>query len=92
MSTESTVVPIRRAIVFELLPGKFTLSQLQRMYETLLERPLDKRNFRKKVLQLGILDETDEVEEDVAHRAARLYRFNRGRYDKLVRRGFNFEI
>jgi 8-oxo-dGTP diphosphatase len=79
-------------IGFELLRPKFTLSQLQGMYETILERRLDKRNFRKKVLLLGILEETDDLEEDVAHRAARLYRFNRGRYDKLVKRGFNFEI
>lgn len=79
-------------IGFELLRPKFTLSQLQGMYETILERRLDKRNFRKKVLLLGILEETDDLEEDVAHRAARLYRFNRSRYDKLVKRGFNFEI
>jgi 8-oxo-dGTP diphosphatase len=79
-------------IGFELLPPKFTLSELQRLYETVLERRLDKRNFRKKVLQLGILDETDEIQEDVAHRAARLYRFDRRRYEKLVQRGFNFEI
>jgi 8-oxo-dGTP diphosphatase len=79
-------------IGFELLPPKFTLSQLQAMYETILERPLDKRNFRKKVLALNILDETDEVEQDVAHRAARLFRFNRARYDRQTRRGFNFEI
>jgi 8-oxo-dGTP diphosphatase len=79
-------------IGFELLPPKFTLSQLQAMYETILERRLDKRNFRKKVLQLGLLDETEELEEDVAHRAARLYRFNRGRYQKLARQGFNFEL
>jgi 8-oxo-dGTP diphosphatase len=79
-------------IGFELLRPKFTLSQLQGMYEIILERRLDKRNFRKKVLLLGILQETDDLEEDVAHRAARLYRFNRSRYDKLVKRGFNFEI
>jgi 8-oxo-dGTP diphosphatase len=77
---------------FEMLPEKFTLSQLQHLYETVLERSLDKRNFRKKVLQLGILQETDEVEEDVAHRAARLYRFDRRKYDTLLRRGFNFEL
>jgi 8-oxo-dGTP diphosphatase len=79
-------------IGFELLPTRFTLNQLQSMYQLILERTLDKRNFRKKVLQLGILDETEEFEEDVAHRAARLYRFNRSRYEKLAKRGFNFEI
>jgi len=79
-------------IGFELLPPKFTLSQLQRLYEIVLERPLDKRNFRKKVLALELLEELDEVEQDVAHRAARLYRFDERRYRKLVTRGFNFEI
>lgn len=79
-------------IGFELLPPKFTLTQLQRMYETVLERELDKRNFRKKVLGLGILEELDEVEQDVAHRAARLYRFDQKAYQRMVRDGFNFEI
>ena len=77
---------------FELLPTKFTLSQLQRLYETVLERDLDKRNFRKKVLSLGILAETDEVEQGVAHRAARLYRFDERAYRQQVRDGFHFEI
>ena len=79
-------------IGFELLPTKFTLSQLQRLYETVLERDLDKRNFRKKVLSLGILAETDEVEQGVAHRAARLYRFDERAYRQQLRDGFNFEI
>jgi 8-oxo-dGTP diphosphatase len=79
-------------IGFELLPPKFSLTQLQRMYEIILERPLDKRNFRKKVLSLDILQELDEVETDVAHRAARLYRFDEKAYRRLVREGFNFEL
>lgn len=79
-------------IGFELLPAKFTLSQLQRLYETVLERDLDKRNFRKKVLSLGILEELDEVEQDVAHRAARLYRFDQRAYRQRVEDGFHFEI
>jgi 8-oxo-dGTP diphosphatase len=81
-----------RPLGFELLPAKFTLSQLQRLYETVLERALDKRNFRKKVLSLGILAETDEVEQGVAHRAARLYRFDERAYRRLVRDGFHVEI
>jgi 8-oxo-dGTP diphosphatase len=79
-------------IGFELLPPKFTLSQLQRLYEVILERPLDKRNFRKKVLSLELLEELDEIEQGVAHRAARLYRFDERRYKKLVKQGFNFEV
>ena len=79
-------------IGFELLPPKFSLTHLQRMYEIILERPLDKRNFRKKVLSLDILEELDEVEQDVAHRAARLYRFDEKKYRQQVKDGFNFEI
>jgi len=79
-------------IGFDLLPPKFTLSQLQTLYETILERPLDKRNFRKKILAMELLVELDELERAVAHRAARLYRFDRRRYEQLRRRGFSFEL
>jgi len=77
-------------IGFELLPEKFTLSQLQHLYEVCLEEPLDKRNFRKKILGMGLLLETDEIQQDVAHRAARLYRFDARRYEQLKKRGFSF--
>ncbi len=79
-------------IGFELLPEKFTLRQLQHLYEIILDRPLDKRNFRKKVQSMGVLRETNEIETDVAHRAARLFRFDKKAYDRLAKRGFNFEI
>ena len=79
-------------IGFELLPPRFTLSQLQRLYEIVLDRTLDKRNFRKKILSMGVLVETNEIQQDVAHRAARLYRFDEHRYRRLKKRGFNFEI
>ncbi len=81
-----------RPIGFELLPDKFALRQLQHLYEAILDRPLDKRNFRKKILGMDILVELDEIETDVAHRAARLYRFDRKKYRRLTKRGFNFEI
>ena len=79
-------------IGFELLPEKFTLRQLQHLYEVILDRELDKRNFRKKVLGMEIVKETNEIETDVAHRAARLYRFDKQKYERLTKRGFNFEI
>ncbi|MGI9240488.1 MAG: NUDIX hydrolase [Verrucomicrobiales bacterium] len=79
-------------IGFELLPRKFTLTQLQKLYEQILEMELDKRNFRKKILKLDILVDLDEVEQDVAHRAARLYRFDERKYRKLEKQGGNFEI
>jgi 8-oxo-dGTP diphosphatase len=79
-------------IGFELLPKKFTLTQLQSLYEIVLERDLDKRNFRKKVLALGLLEDLNEIEQDVSHRAARLYRFDEKKYRSLLRQGFNFEL
>jgi 8-oxo-dGTP diphosphatase len=79
-------------IGFELLPPKFTLTQLQRLYETLLEQPLDKRNFRKKIQSMSLLVELDEVQKEVAHRAARLYRFDKRKYRQLEKQGFNFEL
>ncbi|MEZ4373742.1 MAG: NUDIX domain-containing protein [Polyangiaceae bacterium] len=79
-------------IGFELLPEKFTLTQLQRLYEIVLDTELDKRNFRKKILAMDLLRSLDEVEKGVAHRAARLYRFDQRRYKQLVKRGFNFEL
>lgn len=81
-----------KPIGFELLPRKFTLTQLQRVYEKILDQELDKRNFRKKVLATELLIELDEVEQDVAHRAARLYTFDEKRYRKLEKEGFLFEI
>lgn len=77
-------------IGFELLPAKFTLGQLQHLYEVILEERLDKRNFRKKILGMGLLVDTGEIQQDVAHRAARLYRFDERKYQQLKRRGFSF--
>lgn len=81
-----------RPIGFDLLPPTFTLTQLQRMYECILGRALDKRNFRKKVLSFALLEPTNQRETGVAHRAAQLYRFDRAKYDGLVERGFDFEV
>lgn len=79
-------------IGFELLPKKFTLTQLQKLYETILEQKLDKRNFRKKILKMELLVALDETETGVAHRAARLYKFDERKYHKLKQKGFNFEL
>ena len=79
-------------IGFELLPEKFTLGELQRLYETVLEQSLDKRNFRKKILGMELLEALDEYQQDVAHRAAQFYRFKHQRYEQLKKRGFNFEL
>lgn len=79
-------------IGFRLLPPKFTLSQVQTLYEVILRRALDKRNFRKKILSMGILEELDETERRVAHRAARLYRFDENRYRAFCDQGAAFSL
>ena len=81
-----------RPIGFELLPPKFTLTQLQRLYEIVLDQPFDKRNFRKKLLKLDILVDLDEKETNVAHRAAQLYRFDQAKYKARQKTGFNFDL
>jgi 8-oxo-dGTP diphosphatase len=79
-------------IGFELLPRKFALSQLQSLYEAVLGHKLDKRNFRKKILKMNLLSEQTETQEHVPHRAARLYQFDKQRYEELIASGFNFEL
>jgi 8-oxo-dGTP diphosphatase len=64
---------------FELLPKQFTLTELQALYEAILERPLDKRNFRKKMLSLGLLRSEGQKRAAGAHRPARLYSFALGK-------------
>lgn len=68
---------------FQLLPKKFTLTELQRLYEIILHRPLDKRNFRKKILAQGIVKELEETKMDGIHRPARLYKFLEKRATRL---------
>ena len=80
-------------IGFELLPPKFTLTDLQHLYEAILDvESIDKRNFRKKILAMDILLECDEMQEGVAHRPAKLYRFDKERYENFVESGFSFEV
>lgn len=83
---------VYRPIGFELLPDKFSFSQLQYLYETILGEEFDRRNFRKKMLSMGILVELDEYETGTPHRAARLYRFDEQRYRSLENTGFQFKI
>jgi 8-oxo-dGTP diphosphatase len=77
-------------IAFELLPEKFTLTQLQHLYEVILDTTLDKRNFRKKMLNYGILKELDEKQKGVSYRAAKLYKFDRRKYAKIFLKEMSF--
>src|SRR5436305_153378 len=79
-------------IGFELLPPKFTLSQLQHLYEAVLETNLDKRNFRKKVLGFDLLLQLKETQMAGRHRPAQLFRFDTDKSARLRKRGFNFEL
>ena len=79
-------------IGFELLPAKFTLSQLQHLYETVLGQAIDKRNFRKKVLSYALLLPLKETHREGAHRPAQLFRFDPAKYERLKKKGFLFEI
>jgi len=79
-------------IGFELLPEKFTLSQLQHLYEVVLHTELDKRNFRKKILSMGLLLPLKEKVRTGAHRPAQLFRFDARKYASLKKRGFHFEL
>ena len=77
---------------FHLLPERFTLTELQTMYEVIMGEKLDIRNFRKKILKMELLEETGEKQENVPHRAARLFRFDPANYDRLIKEGLTFRI
>lgn len=79
-------------IGFELLPQKFTIKQLQKLYEIVLGRKLDNRNFRKKIFAMNVLRELGEMQKGVPHRAARLYRFDERKYNQMLKRGLSFEL
>lgn len=79
-------------IGFNLLPEKFTLLQLQKLYEAIHNTTFDKPNFRRKILNMNLLVQTEEWQTGAAHRAARLFRFDEERYEKLKKKGFIFEL
>ncbi len=77
---------------FELLPKKFTLRQLQSLYEAILGRELDKRNFRKKLSALDLLIPLEETTSASSRRPAQLFRFDQRKYQALTRKGFIFDL
>lgn len=92
-SLENLRAKVKRApIGFNLLPEKFTLLQLMQLYQEVLGVQLDKPNFRRKILKMKLLIALDEKETNVSHRAAKLFKFDQERYDKLTDRGFIFEV
>lgn len=94
---ETAIDTLRRkvrteAIGFELLPDKFTLLELQGLYEALLGYSFDKPNFRKKILNMELLVALNEVQSNVSHRPAKLFKFDRNKYKSLKEDGFSFEL
>ncbi|MGG9962071.1 NUDIX hydrolase [Ferruginibacter sp. SUN106] len=67
---------------FNLLPKKFSLRDLQNLYEAILDTKMDRRNFRKKFFSMDFLIDIDEMEQDVPHRPGKLYKFNYEKYEK----------
>lgn len=79
-------------IGFELLPDKFTIPQLQGLYEAIYNKALDKRNFRRKLLTMDLLEKQEEKEKESSRKGAWYYRFDQKKYQDLLNRGFNFEL
>jgi len=81
-----------KPVGFALLPEKFTLVQLQDLYEAIYQRNIDKRNFRKKILSMNILEKLDEKERETSKKGAFYYKFNEVRYEIHKREGFDFSL
>ena len=79
-------------IGFNLLPEKFTLLQLQNLYESILQIKLDKPNFRRKILGMKLLIDCEEKQDNVSHRAAKLYRFDEQVYQSLKEHKFVLDL
>ena len=77
---------------FELLPRKFTIPQLQSLYEAIYSRELDNRNFRKKLLAMDILEKLETKDKSSSKKGAFLYRFDKKKYNKFIEEGFLFDL
>jgi hypothetical protein len=77
---------------FELLPEKFTLVQLQNLYEAIYQKSIDKRNFRKKILSMNLLEKQEDKERETSKKGAWYYRFNKEKYEEFTRNGFFFNL
>lgn len=79
-------------IGFDLLPKEFLFSELENLYCTILEKEIDRRNFRKKILSFEIVEETDHFSPIKSGRPAKLFKFNKQKYNALLDKNFHFEI
>ena len=83
---------LHEPLVFELLPNKFTLTQMQKLYEAIFNTTYDKRNYRRKVNKMAYLIPTNETQTGVSHKPARLYTFDRDIYEKTRTEKFDFRM
>jgi 8-oxo-dGTP diphosphatase len=79
-------------IGFDLLNDEFPFSDLEHLYTTILEKEIDRRNFRKKMLSFGIIEETNKIEKIGSGRPAKLFKFNKKKFQELTINAFHFEI
>lgn len=77
---------------FSLLPGKFSLRELQNLYEAILDVKLDRRNFRKKFFSMDLLVDLNEIESNVPHRPGKLYRFDYAKYEQKKKKWFGIDF
>jgi 8-oxo-dGTP diphosphatase len=94
---DKALVALRKKVAhepigFELLPVKFTLPQLQSLYESICQESLDKRNFRKQILETGLLVKLNEKDKDSSKKGAFYYKFDHKKYHKLAEKGFLFQL
>lgn len=85
LRTELNLMPVG----YNLLPEKFTIPELQKLYETILDKKLDRRNFLRKITNIGILTKLDEKKSNVPHKAPNLYSFDKEKYDEVLKNGLN---
>lgn len=94
---EDTITILRKKastqpLGFNLLPEKFTLPQLQMLYEAIYDTNLDKRNFRKKILEMNILEKQDDKDKSTSRKGAFYYKFDKDKYDALLNKGYYFSL
>ncbi len=77
-----------RPVGYNLLPKKFTLNEMQKLYEAIFNRKIDNRNFRRKIINLDVLDKLEEKQAGVAHKPATYYQFNVNKYRNYIEKGF----
>lgn len=81
-----------KPIIFKFFDKKFTLPALQDLYEGIYQMPIDKRNFRKKLLSMNILDKSEEKDKVSSRRGAHYYSFNEEKYEEFLHKGKRFSL